>query len=354
VAEDVERTEEPTPRRRAEARRMGQVAVSTELLTVANLLAASAVLLFFGPGSLARGTALFHRLWSPRDELDLASASALLREAFGMGALVVAPVMGAALLAVSAATLAQTRGNLATGRLEPRLANLSPARGLRRILKDQAALELAKTALKLLIVGGAVWLAVGKRLDDYLGLAELSLYQALGFQLGTILRAFLSGALALLLVAALDYTLVWRRIERALRMSRSEIRDEMRQTEGDPLVRARMRSMHMERARTRMMDAVKTADVVVTNPEHLAVALVYRRREMNAPTVVAKGRSLLAQRIRELAQGAGVPIVRNPPLARALYRSVKVGQTIPERLYQAVAEVLGYVYRLDRAKARRW
>jgi flagellar biosynthetic protein FlhB len=137
-------------------------------------------------------------------------------------------------------------------------------------------------------------------------------------------------------------------------MSRVEIKEERRQSEGDPHVKAHLRSMQFQRSRTRMIKAVPKADVVVTNPEHISVALLYLRPEMGAPKVVAKGAGFLAHRIREIAQMAGVPILENRPLAQTLYRSVKVGQMIPERLYRAVAEVLSFVYRLDRRRARAW
>ena len=137
-------------------------------------------------------------------------------------------------------------------------------------------------------------------------------------------------------------------------MSRTDVKEERKQSEGDPLVRARMRSLQLERARSRMMDAVPRADVVITNPTHISVALLYDRAEMRAPTVLAKGRGHLALRIREIAQLRGIPIVEEPPLARSLYRLVRVNQEIPERLFQAVAQVLAYVQRLDPKRRRGW
>jgi flagellar biosynthetic protein FlhB len=169
-----------------------------------------------------------------------------------------------------------------------------------------------------------------------------------------VIEMYIAAALALVVVAAADYAWIWWRTEQALKMTKSEIKDEARQTQGDPLVRARMRSLALERARRRMMADVAKADVVVTNPDHYAVALSYVRGEMRAPKVLAKGRGWIALRVREVAREAGVPIVENPPLARALYRSVRIGQAVPEKLYQAVAQVLAYVWRLDRARARAW
>ena len=169
-----------------------------------------------------------------------------------------------------------------------------------------------------------------------------------------MLKALLVGTLALIIVAVIDYAYMFWKNEKGLKMSKSEVKDEMRQSMGDPMMRAHMLSLQLERARERMMDAVPKADVVVTNPEHISVALSYKRGEMFAPRVVAKGGGFLAFRIRDIAREAGVPIVENPPLARALYRSVRVGESVPERLYEIVAEVLAYVYRLDRSRGLAW
>jgi flagellar biosynthetic protein FlhB len=354
MAEDVERTEQPTPKRRAEAQARGQIAISHEVFVVANLLAISLALLAWGAAFLPRLAGLFRTLWAPRETLDLAGAIALLRHTLVTAATAIGPVLSVALVATLAAGLLQTRGVLSPGRLAPELSRLSPLRNLRRVFKETAPIELAKSLVKLPIAAGAMWFAIGGRLDAYFGLSRLPLAQIVGFQLGTVIEMYIAAALALVVVAAADYAWIWWRTEQALKMTKSEIKDEARQTQGDPLVRARMRSLALERARRRMMADVAKADVVVTNPDHYAVALSYVRGEMRAPKVLAKGRGWIALRVREVAREAGVPIVENPPLARALYRSVRIGQAVPEKLYQAVAQVLAYVWRLDRARARAW
>jgi flagellar biosynthetic protein FlhB len=354
VADDVERSEKPTPKRRQEARREGQIAISQEIFTVANLLAVTVILLFLGARAVRHAGELFQRAWSMPDVVDPGFAADRLRETFGAASGVLLPILLTAAVAAVVAGVAQTKGNISFRRLRPRFSKLSPAKNLSRIVKHDAPIQLGKSLLKLAVVGGTIAFVVTNHIGEYSGLSRLPLFTVLGFEFGTLLRAWLAGCVAMIFIAAGDYAAeVWR-TEKQLKMSRQEIKDEARQSEGDPQVRARIRSLQMEQARTRMMDQVAKADVVVTNPDHFSVALLYQREEMTAPKVVAKGRGFLALRIREIAEASGVAIVRNPPVARTLYRSVKVNQIIPEKLYQTVAELLAYVHRLDREKARAW
>ena len=354
MADELDRTEKPTPKRREEARRKGQIAISQEIFTVANLFAVSLVLLTLGGTAAREGIRLFHRAWAPLEPFGPGLVAERLREVFGIAAAVMLPVLGAAATAAIIAGLIQTRGNIAPTKLRPKGSKLNPVSNLSRLVKQEAPILLGKSLLKLVVVGGVIGFVIYDRLDEYSGLSRLPLYQILGFQFGMVLRAFLAGCVAMLFIAAADYGVeVWK-TEKALRMTRSDVKDEQRQAEGDPMIRARRRSLMLERMRSRMMDQVPKADVVVTNPEHIAVALIYQRDSMRAPKVAAKGRGFLAERIRDIAQQAGIPIVHNPPLAQTLYRSAKVNQIIPENLYQTVAELLAYIYRLDRARARAW
>jgi flagellar biosynthetic protein FlhB len=354
VADDVEKTEKPTPKHRREARQRGQIAVSQEVMTLANLAAVSLALLAIGSHAAMQGAAAFQTLWMPRDTIDLPTAVALVRRAFASAIPVLGPVLAAAFLAALTAGLAQTQGALSPKKIKPKATKLNPITNVKRVMGTQALMQLGKSLLKLAIVGTTLFFVIRSHLEEYTGLSRLPLLPIVGFQLGTILQAYLAGCAALILIAIADYAFELWRTEKAMRMSRSEVKDEARQSEGDPHIRSRLRSLQMERARARMMEATATADVVVTNPEHLSVALAYKRAEMAAPTVVAKGRNVLAFRIREVAREHGVPIIENPPLARALYRSVKVGRSIPERFYKTVAELLAYVYRLDRSRSRPW
>lgn len=354
MADDVERTEEPTPKRREKARKKGQIAVSQEVFVVANLLAVTLTLMALREAPIREALARVPRIWEPRTELDVAAAVQLLRTAFSGGIAVLLPILAATGAAALIVGLMQTRGNIATERLKPNPGKLNPLKNISRIVKTNAPIELPKSLLKLVIVISAVAYTITSNLDEYRGLPRLPLFPIISFQLGIVLKALLAGSLALIAVAIIDYAYTFWKTEKSLKMSRSEVKDEMRQSTGDPMVRARMLSLQLERARGRMMDSVPKADVIVTNPEHISVALTYKRGEMSAPRLVAKGGGFLAFRIRELARGAGVPILENPPLARALYRSVKVGESIPERLYEVVAQVLAYVYRLDQARGAAW
>jgi flagellar biosynthesis protein FlhB len=352
--DDVERTEQPTPKRRSEARRQGQIALSQESFIFANLLAVTIALGLIGHQALQIGLGATRALWLPRADLDMEGAMELLSLAARATATLLIPVLAASALAEIAIGLLQTRGNLASKRLAPSLARLSPLSNAKRLFKQQAIAELPKSIAKILLVGGVIWMAIRSSLDDYLGLLYLPLVEIIRFQIGTILHAFLVGCAVLFLIAAADYAYQYWRTEKALRMTKTEIKEERKQSEGDPLIKSRMRSLQFERARTRMMRAVPTADVVITNPEHISIALRYERTRMAAPRVVARGAGWIALRIREIARQSGVPIVENRPLARALYRSVRAGDYVPEKLYRAVAEVLAYVYRLDPRKAQTW
>ena len=354
MAEDVERTEQPTPKRRSEARRQGQVAISQESFIFANLLAVTLALGWIGQQALLVGMGATRALWLPRADLDPEGAMELLGLAARATATIVWPVLAAAALAAIVIGQLQTRGNLATKRLKPTFSRLSPASNFNRLFKRQALIELPKSLLKIALVGGVIWYAVRSSVDDYLGLLYLPLFEVIRFQIGTILHAFLAGCAMLFAIAAIDYGYQYWQTERALRMTKTEVKEERRQSEGDPMIKSRMRSLQFERARTRMMRAVPSADVVVTNPEHISIALKYERDSMAAPRVVARGAGWIALRIREIARESGVPVVENRPLARALYRSVRVGEYVPERLYKAVAEVLAYVYRLHPRRAPTW
>jgi flagellar biosynthesis protein FlhB len=354
VADDVERTEEATPKRREQAQKEGQLAISQDAFIFANLFAVSAVLLVMGPASLRLAIATTQELWRPRYDLDISAALELLGVTGRAIAQLLLPVLAVAVIAGVAIGQLQTRGNIATKRLSPRWSRLSPRQNATRVFKQQAVIELPKSLAKITVVGAVLWLAVQSRIGEYLGLLYLPLPSIVAFQLGVVIKAYLMGCVALLAIALVDYAYQHYQNERGLRMSRTEVREERRQAEGDPLVKSRLRSLQLERARSRMMAAVPAADVVVTNPEHISIALQYDRSAMPAPKVVARGAGLLALRIREIAVAHGVAIVENRPLARSLYGSVRVGDVIPERLYRAVAELLAYVYKLDPAKGKTW
>ncbi|WP_376091909.1 flagellar biosynthesis protein FlhB [Roseomonas sp. CCTCC AB2023176] len=252
-------------------------------------------------------------------------------------------VAAAAALGFAAATLAQTRGLISSKGLMPRLSRLSPAAGLKRLFGPDGLLEFLKTLLKIAAVGAAVWpvLSGTERLSTVAQLDAAGLLRFVGDRASALLAATLAAFAG---IAALDLLWVRFRHLRQLRMSRQEMKEELRDTDGDPQLKGRLAALRRSRAKSRMMAAVPRAAVVITNPTHYAVALAYEDGAAAAPRIVAKGADEVAGRIREAARDAGVPLVSNPPLARALFR-LELGTEIPPDHYQAVAEIIAFVWR---------
>lgn len=347
-----ERTEPATPRRREEARRKGQVARTAELGTAVVLLAGFGVLSVWAAGAGASLMSMTARYLGDGMRLDVADTAvqAMFIEMVLHAATVVAPFMLAALVAGVAAQLVQV-GFLASGEgLKPKLERINPVEGAKRIFSRRALMNLLKALAKILIVGCIAYVEVRRSLDVLPVLAAVPLRDAVASVGGMVMRIGLNVGLALIVIAVADYMFQRFEHERSLRMTRQELKEELKEMEGDPQLRARIRRRQRELASRRMMQEVPKADVVVTNPVHLAVALRYDQATMEAPVVVAKGAGILARRIKEIAQEHGVPIVENVALARALYDGVELGQPIPVELYQAVADVLAFVYRMRRRR----
>jgi flagellar biosynthetic protein FlhB len=336
-AED--RSEAATPRRIERAREQGQVALSREAAGFAALTCGClAVWLFFPPLGMELLRAM-RAVLARGHEIDMATgAEGLGRLAFGL----VAAVAGAVALGAVAATLLQTRGLVSAAPLAPRLDKVSPWSGLKRLVGAEAAIEFLRSLVKLALVGAALWAAFDDpaALQVALHLPPGAMLAAASWQAGRLIGAAL---LAFAMIAVLDLLWVRFRHLRQLRMSRQELREEAKENEGDPQLRAKRRQIREARARTRMMAAVPKAAVVITNPTHYAVALSYAGGEA-APKIVAKGADEVAARIRAAAEAAGVPLVSNPPLARALHR-LDLGAEIPAEHYQAVAEIIAFVWR---------
>ncbi len=259
-------------------------------------------------------------------------------------------VMVAAALGAVAVNYLQVGFLFTSHPLKPDMNRINPVAGATRLFSPRALFELAKSMMKLLIVG---WIAY-KTLQSGYGLiiqapamAPLDMIGGVG---GMLLQLGWRCAMALLVLAALDYGYQRYDYEKNLRMTREEVRQEMKQMEGDPTVRGRIRQRQREMARSRMMQEVPKADVVITNPTTYAVAVRYETEGMSAPVVVAKGQRLVAQRIREIAVANGVPIVENKPLAQSLFRQVEIGQEVPSQFYEGIAEVLAFVYQLNRQR----
>ncbi len=345
--EAEDRTEAATPRRLEKAREEGNVPLSKEAVGFATLLGATLAAMIVLPplgGELLR--VMRGVLAGTHVQDPMLALPEMLR-----GLLLAAgPVAAGALIAAAVATLVQTGFLLRGEALMPQVSRINPLAALGRLLSLDSLVELGRTLLKLLLLGAALWQAVEvPALQQALHRAPGGLLQELGRQ---AFRLLASALIVYALLGAADVLWVRFRHAQKLRMSREEMRQEARESDGDPQVKGRQRQIRMQRARRRMLAAVPGASVVITNPTHYAVALAYEPGQAAAPRVVAKGMDSLALRIREVAMQHGVPIVENPPLARALHQ-LEPDTEVPPEHWQAVAEVISYVYRLQGRVAAR-
>lgn len=350
---DLERTEPASPRRLEQARARGQVPRSPELTTFAVLISAGAGLLFLG-GPLMHALTQVVRSGLTIDRGSAFDTSQLGMRLFdgSLGALLgLAPWFLLVAVAAIAASVAISGWLFSFEALQPDFARLSPARGLGRIFSLHGLIELGKAVLKAVLVGGIAAWAVWAERGEIVALANESIEPGLAHLAQLLGFTFIVVAGGLLLVVIVDVPFQLWDHARQLRMTKEEVRQENKETEGDPQVKARIRSLQREAARRRMMAEVPKADVVVTNPDHYAVALRYLEGRSGAPRVVAKGSMLVAERIMELARASNVPVLRAAPLARALYVHADLGQEIPASLYNAVAEVLAWVYQVRRFRS---
>jgi flagellar biosynthetic protein FlhB len=341
-----ERTEQPSARRREEARARGQVVKSPDLSAAILLLAGLGVWAMAGPRLMADAIELVRASLSvsPRVALTADGLGDVVLPVLRGGAWLAAPLLLVPAAIAIGSQLAQTRGALAWRALAPDWSRLSPARALGRMFGLAGLVELIKATAKLAAIGTVAAFTLREHWPLLAGLGETGV-GAVPAALGRVLgRLWLEITLAYLAVAALDYGWQWWRHERGLRMTREEVREETRQTEGNPLLRSRLRSVHRLLVSRKMLAEVKRADVVVRNPTHVAVAMRYEGGRMRAPRVVAKGADHMALRIIDIARKHAVPVIENPPLARTLFALVKVGAEIPAQLYRAVAEILAQVY----------
>jgi flagellar biosynthetic protein FlhB len=348
-----QRTERATPRRIEEARRRGEVPRSRDLTSAAVLLAAGVGL--YGLGGVVGGRLLGMMrdafTFTRAEALDEGMATLAFGQAVGEALLICAPLFGLTLVAALLAPLLIGGWNFSSEALGPNWGRLDPVRGLQRLFSVTGLIELAKSLARFAVVGGTGVLVLWSQSDALLALGNEPLELAIGHAMGLAGLALIALAGSTVLIAAVDAPLSLWQHQRDLRMTRQEMRDEVRENEGNPEVRGRIRTRQQAIARSRMMQEVPRADVVVTNPTHYAVALRYDESRSRAPVVVAKGRDLVAARIRAVAAEHDVPLLEAPPLARALHAACDLGDEIPASLYAAVAQVLAYVFQLRAARA---
>ena len=343
-----ERTEEPSQRRLQEARERGQVPRSRELTSFATMIGGSATLIAVG-GSLAGRMAqvMRHGLSiDPQSLQDTHSMLSLLGEACRSGVLVLLPVFGVVAGLVLLASIVMGGWNFSPVAMVPDFTRLSPQSGLKRVFGLHGLTELGKALLKCVLVGAVCTAVIAWLFGDVLALGRMTPSAAIGRGAGLLSWAFVWLCASLALVALVDVPLQLFQFKRALRMTRQEVRDEAKESDGRPETKQRIRQLQNQLARRRMMHKVPTADVVIVNPTHFAVALKYDPQKMRAPRVLAKGVDLVAQNIRRIAEEHRVPIFESPRLARALYKSTDLNREIPAGLYMAVAQVLSYIFRI--------
>lgn len=343
-----ERTESATPKRRAQAREEGQVVQSREVVS-ATLFVGN--LAFLGAAGMSLSVTMLQLTRSLLGRLDTValtplSISGLFTEVLGQIALMLAPLFLIVFVLALASNLLQSGIVFSTKALTPKWSRLNPLEGAKRLFSLQALNELFKSLVKIGIVGYIAYSTMAAVMPQVFPLTQQSVYEIVSFFGQIAFRIGLRTSYALIVLAVLDYGFQRWQYEKQLRMTTEEIKQEHKESDGDPQIKARVRSIMRETARKRMMEAVPKADVVVTNPTHLAIAISYRRADMHAPKVVAKGAGYVAERIKAIAQEHKIPIVENRPVARSLYRTVDLGAPIPETLYKAVAEILAYVYRI--------
>ena len=347
-----EKSEPATPRRRGEARSKGQVARSSELTPAVMLLVAVWLLSVLGADMGGRVALMAQQVFTDVAIPDMTVAEMHSRGVAMMWliAQLVAPLIAVFVLVGVLGNLIQVGPLFTLKPLAPQLSRLSPINGFRRIFSPNALVDLLRTVVKVTIIGTVAGVTIFGRWSDLAAMTDMATATALQLIVATALEVATKVGWGLLILALLDIFYQRWRFERNLRMSKEEVKEELKQVEGDPLVRSRLRQRQRALARQRMMEAVPEAAVVVTNPVHLAVALQYDPSSP-APKVVAKGQRLVAEQIKDIARQHDVPIIENKPLAQTLFKTVEIGMFVPPELFKAVAELLAMVFRLSPSQA---
>jgi len=350
--DESQKTEDPTARKLDKAKQKGQVGTSTEVKNFAILLGGTAGLAILAPWMMARISVFNYGLIQNVGDIHLSPEfiPIFLTEILIDVGITVAPLFAMLVVLSLVANVAQSGWIVAPDKLKPELSKISLLKGVKRMFSTRSIVEFMKGLFKLSVLGFVSFLMAMPWLTDIAVLPDTEILDSLD-RIYVVALSISSGAMIVMFViAAADFAYQKFEFTKSMRMSRQEIKDEHKDTEGDPQIKARIRKIRAERAQQRMMANVPKADVVVTNPTHYAVALEYKTEMMHAPKLVAKGVDSLALKIREVATENDVPIVENPPLARALYAAVELDEEIPVEHYQAVAEVIGYVMGLKRGK----
>jgi len=346
--DDASKTEDPTDKKLSKAKDEGQVSQSQEIKSWASFFAAAIFVIFLGP--LFAKSVVEPVIYFLRDgyqiSLDRNNLSVMFERLLGDMGIRVLPLLTAFVVTAVLSGVLQTGLIWAPKKIQPKLENLSFKKGMKKLFSTRSVMELVKTIFKVILVGGTALAVVMPIYSKVEILPTYDVYQLLGVMYEVAILLLIGVTSLMTLIAGIDYAYQTYTFTKQMKMTKQEVKDEHKNAEGDPQIKAKIRQLRMERARQRMMSSVPTADVVVTNLTHYACALEYKSDMMAAPKLVAKGMDNLAFRIREVAEENEVPIVENPPLARALYAAVEIDQEVPAEHYAAVAEVIGYVMRL--------
>ncbi|MFZ4126267.1 MAG: flagellar biosynthesis protein FlhB, partial [Rickettsiales bacterium] len=346
--DESSKTEEPTQRKIDEARKKGQIASSREVNHFFMLLAFTFVVVGLGPSLFEQTATMLAPFITQPDMLEvsgLAFEDQMNELMMNVGALLVLP-MFLFIMAAFAPNIIQNKFVVSAEQIKPKFEKISPMAGLKRLMGMRAIVEFLKNLLKITIVGIACVMAILPFTDHFAVLLNSGLKEALHFVRMLVLRMLITVTCIIFLLAIVDFLYQRFVMLKQLRMTKQEVKDEYKQQEGDPHVKAKVKQLRRDRARKRMMANVPKADVIITNPTHYAIALEYDPDNMKAPKLTAKGVDLVAKRIREAAEKHKVPIIRNPPLARILYDTTDIDEEVPYEHYQAVAKIIGYVYKL--------
>lgn len=342
-----ERTEAPSSKRRDDFRKKGQVAQSKEVQTAALLTIVLLFWLFYMPTLWKNITALIYSIWQSSGDFVVTPSSIMILANFLVRelALLLAPLFLLVVLIAFFSSFFQIGWVLTSQPLIPDFAKLNPITGMGRFFSKKSLIEIVKSLLKVILVA---WIAYSTVLDNFneaLILVDTSVGTAISYLARVSVLILAKICAILILIAFLDFLFVKWEMEEKMKMTKQELKEEFKESEGDPHIKAQIRSIQQEMARKRMMAEVPQADVVVTNPTHISVALRYDSKEMEAPVVLAKGADFIAMKIREIAREHDIPIIENPPVARLLHK-LDLGEHIPEDLFKVVAEILAYVYSL--------
>ncbi|NLT95039.1 MAG: flagellar biosynthesis protein FlhB [Clostridia bacterium] len=343
-----EKTEKATPRRRQEARKKGQVLKSTEINSVLILLTSFLMLKFFLVSMISQIENYIFNLWSRFSDIDITpeTITPLFIDLILLFLKLTVPLLGMVIIIGVIANVMQVGFLFTTETLQFKLSRINPLEGFKRIFSKRALVELFKAAAKIGLIAYITFAGIKDQINVFPYLMDMEIHSILNF-LGQILFSILwKITLFLAILAILDYLYQKFEYETNLKMSKQEVKDEYKNIEGDPLIKGKIREKQRQIAMRRMMQEVPHADVIITNPTHFAVAIKYDAQTMDAPKVIAKGRDLVALKIKDIAKKHGVVIVEDKPLAQVLYYNVEINEQIPEHLFQAVAEILAFVYRL--------